>query len=107
MTNWIDIVPGGMQIGETARCFATVLLTSLPLSAVMFAMLRHAAGLGAASRATLAGSLVLAAMSASAMMLFHRLDASAMVLIWNLGVAFFIVALGAPYGRRLVSLRHW
>ena len=107
LTNWIDIVPGGMQTGETARCFATVLLTSLPLSVVMFTMLRHAAWLGAASRATLAGSLAVAAMSASAMMLFHRLDASAMVLIWNLGVALFIVALGAPFGRRLVFLRHW
>lgn len=107
LTNWVDIVPGGMQIGETARCFATVLLTSLPLSVVMFAMLRHAARLGAASRATLSGSVAVAAMSASAMMLFHRLDASAMVLVWNLGVAAVIVALGAPLGRRLISLRQW
>lgn len=107
LTNWVDIVPGGMQIGETARCFATVLLTSLPLSVVMFTMLRHAARLGAASRATLPGSVAVAAMSASAMMLFHRLDASAMVLVWNLGVAAVIVALGAPFGRRLAALQHW
>ena len=103
LTNWIDVGPDSMQLGETARCFATVLLTSLPLSVVTFTMLRHAAWLGAANRATLSGSLAVAAMSASAMMLFHRLDASAMVLVWNLGVAAFIVALGAPFGRRLDS----
>ncbi len=92
LTNWVALGPGGMQLGESARCFATVLVTSLPLSLALFAMLRHGALLGARAL-SLVASLAVAAMSAAAMSLFHRLDASAMVLIWNLGVAAVIVAL--------------
>lgn len=105
LTNWIDIGPDGMQLGETARCFATLLLTSLPLSLVMFAMLRHAAWLRP-NTVTLTGSVAVAAMSATAMALFHRLDASAMVLVWNLGIAALIVVLGSTLGSRLLLVRH-
>jgi len=103
LTNWVAIGPDGMQAGETARCFATVLLTGLPLSAVMIAMLRH----GAVVRPhalTFTGSLAVAAMSATAMMLFHRLDASAMILMWNLGTAALVLALGSLFGRRLLGV---
>jgi len=102
LTNWVDIGPDGIQLGETARCFATVLTTSLPLSLAMFAMLRHGSLLRA-NTVALTGSLAVAAMTATAMSLFHRLDASAMVLFWNLGVAVVIVALGSTRGRRLTT----
>ena len=38
------------------------------------------------------------------MMLFHRLDASAMVLIWNLGTAALVVSLGCLIGRRVLTV---
>ena len=69
----------------------------------MFAMLRNGAPLWART-ATLTGSLAVAAMSATAMSLFHSLDASAMVLIWNLGSAALIAALGSALGPRLVAV---
>ena len=53
----------------------------------------------------LTGSLAVAAMSATAMSLFHSLDASAMILMWNLGTAAVIVSLGSSLGRRLVAAR--
>lgn len=93
MTQWVAIGPEGVQLGESARCLATVLLTGLPLSLAMFAMLRG-------SVLTLTASLAVAAMSATALSLFHRLDASLMVLIWNFGVAALIVATGGWLGRR-------
>ena len=31
LTNWVSIGPDGMRLGEAARCFATLMLTSLPL----------------------------------------------------------------------------
>ena len=104
LTNWIDIGPDGMQLGEAARCFATVLITSLPLSLAMFAMLRHGAPLREGTVA-LTASLAVAAMSATAMSLFHSLDASAMILMWNLGTAAVIVSLGSSLSRRLVASR--
>ncbi len=45
LTNWISVGPDGMQMGETVKCFATLVLTSLPLSLIMLAMLRFAAPL--------------------------------------------------------------
>jgi hypothetical protein len=98
LTNWVSIGPDGVQLGETARCFATVLVTSLPLSLGMFAMLRRGAVLQANAIA-LTGSLAVAAMSATAMSIFHRLDASVMILVWNLGTAALVVLLGSLLGR--------
>lgn len=102
LTNWITLEPGGMRLGETARCFATLVLASLPLSLALLVMLRYAAPLRPTA-ATLTGSLAVAAMTATALSLFHDLDASVMILVWNLGIAFVMVGLGSLFGRRLFS----
>ena len=65
-------------------------------------MLRH----GAAVRPNLlivTACIAVAAMSATAMMVFHVLDASAIVLMWNFGITAVIVGLGAVFGRRLLD----
>lgn len=100
LAQWVSIGPQGIEVGETARCFATVLATSVPLSLAMFVMLRHGSMLNGAA-ATLTGSVAVAGMVAAAMSVFHSLDASVMILVWNLGTAGVIVALGACLGRRL------
>ena len=105
LVNWVNIGPDGVQLGETARCFATVLMTSLPLSLAMFAMLRHGALLSMSSL-SLTGSLAVAAMSATAMSIFHNLDATVMILIWNLGTAALIVVLGRLLAPRLAAAGH-
>lgn len=100
LTNWVSLGPDGVQVGETARCFTTVLMTSVPLSVGLFAVLRHGTLL-LASTAVLTGSLAVAAMSATAISIFHDLDATVMILVWNLGTAALIVALGGLLARRL------
>jgi hypothetical protein len=100
LTQWIAVGPDGMGLGETARCFATLVLTSLPLSLTLLVMLRHAAPLRPTA-ATLTGSLAVAAITASALSLFHVLDATVMILMWNLGTALVFVALGAAFGRSM------
>ena len=102
LTDWVDIDANGLRIGEAARCFATLVLTSVPLSLLMFVMLRHAAPLRPTPVA-LIGSLAVAAMTASALSLFHAFDASAMILMWNLGSVALLVGLGAFLGRKLFS----
>lgn len=86
-------------MGEAARCFATLIVTSLPLSLGLFVMLRHAAWLRPTA-VTLTGGLAVAAMTATALSLFHDLDATIMVLIWNLGIAAMIVGIGYVLGLR-------
>jgi hypothetical protein len=99
LTNWVSIGPDGMRMGEAARCFATLMLTSMPLSIALYVMLRHAAWLRPTA-VTVTGGLAVAAMTATALSLFHDLDATVMVLVWNFGVAAVIVGLGWLLGVR-------
>lgn len=102
LTDWVSIGPDGVLLGETARCFATLVLTSLPLSLAMLVMLRHA-GLLRPTAISLSGSLAVAAITATSLSLLHSLDATMMILIWNLGTAAMIVGLGGVVGRRMFS----
>jgi hypothetical protein len=102
LTDWVSLKPGGVSLGETARCFATLVLTSLPLTLALLLMLRYAAPLRPIG-ASLAGSLAVAAMTAAALSLFHALDATIMILMWNLGVAAIFVGLAGGFGRKLFS----
>jgi hypothetical protein len=102
LTDWIILDPDGMRPGETARCLATLVLTGLPLSLAMLVMLRHAAPLRPTG-ATLTGSLAVAAITATALSLYHVLDATVLILVWNLGTAALMVGLGNLFGRRLFS----
>ena len=98
LTNWVSIGPQGVAPGETARCFATMVLASGPLSLASAVMLRHSAMFRPISVITL-GALAIAAVTASALSLLHDLDATVLVLIWNVGAAAAIVAAGAMLGR--------
>lgn len=99
LTNWVSLGSSGIRLGEVANCFATLILTSLPLSIALFIMLRFAAWFRPTA-VTLMGSLAVAAMTATALSLFHAFDATIMILVWNLGVAAMIVALGGVFGIR-------
>lgn len=100
LTQWISIGPDGISLGEAARCFATLVLTSLPLSLAMLVMLRYAAPLRPTA-VTFMGSLAVAAVTAAALALFHNIDASVMILMWNVGTAAAFVGLGGLFGRRM------
>jgi hypothetical protein len=100
LTDWVSIGPDGVHLGETLRCFATLVLTGVPLAIALAVMLRHAALLRPVA-ATLAGALAVAAITSSALALMHDIDATAMILLWNLGTAAAIVAHGALFGSRL------
>lgn len=102
LTDWVSIRPGSITLGETARCFATLMLIGTPLSLAMLVMLRYAALLSPTPVA-MAAALAVAAISATALSLFHPLDASAMILIWTFGVAAVFVALAGLYGCRMFS----
>ena len=95
--------PDGVRTGEAARCFATLLLTSMPLSVAMLVMLRHAAPLRPEA-VSAAGGLAIAAMTSFALALLHDLDATIMILIWNLGMA---AVIAGPAGALGQSTLRW
>lgn len=100
LTNWIEIGPDGLSLGETARCFSTLVLTSVPLSLVLLIMLRHVARLAPAPVAV-AGGLAISAITAVALSLFHPVDATVMILAWNIGLTVVLLIGSASYGSRL------
>ena len=102
LTDWVSMSADGMRMGEAARCFATLLLTSVPLSIAMLVMLRHAAPLRPAA-VGVAGGLAIAAMTSFALALLHNLDATIMILIWNLGMAAMIAGLAGAFGRNALN----
>lgn len=98
LTDWVRMDPEGVRMGEAARCFATLLLTSVPLSITMLIMLRHAALLRPTAVSAV-GGLATAAMTSFALSLIHDLDATIMILLWNLGTAALIAGLASVFGR--------
>ncbi len=102
LTNWVSLQPGSLPLGDEAGCFALLVLTGVPLSLAMLVMLRHAALL-APTRVAISGGLAVAGVTATALSIFHNHDASALILIWNLGTAALLVALGGTFGRRMFS----
>lgn len=102
LTQWVSYDGAGMGMGETARCFATLALISLPLWLLMFLMLRRARPLREVLP-MLAGSLAVAAAAATAMDLIHPLDTSAMILLWNFGTGALIVLASALVSRRVLA----
>ncbi|MGC3028327.1 NrsF family protein [Burkholderia sp. DN3021] len=101
LTNWVEIGPDGLSPGETARCFATLALTGVPLSLTLLIMLRHAARL-APVPVVMAGSVAVSAMTAVALSLYHPLDATMMILAWNVGLTIVLLIASASYGARLL-----
>lgn len=66
LVQWISIGPQGVTLGEAARCFATLVLTGLPLSLALLVMLRYAAPLRP-SAVALTASLAVAGITATAL----------------------------------------
>jgi hypothetical protein len=98
--DWISIGPDGIRMGEAVGCFTSLVLTSGPLGVALIIMLRYAALVRSGPVAML-GGLAVAAITSTGLELFHDLDATIMILVWNLGTAALIIALGYLFGPRL------
>jgi hypothetical protein len=101
--DWVSLGPEGVRYGDELRCFAILVFTSVPLAVALAVMLRYAAMLRAGAVATM-GGLAIAAITASALSLVHNHDATAMILIWNLGTALVITGITSAFGRRIFGL---
>jgi hypothetical protein len=102
LTDWGSITLDGIRFGSTLDCFATSLAVTIPVAAVLFAMLRDAAHLHP-TMVGMMGGLAVGGIAATAMPLLHEHDVTIMVLLSNLGGAALIVALGAALGGRKID----
>ena len=100
LTNWVAIGPNGMSAGETADCFATLVIISLPLGLTAHLMLRHARHFATGGVAFMA-SLAISGVTAFAMTMFHALDASVLILAFNLVTTVAFLGAGLAFGTAL------
>jgi hypothetical protein len=96
--DWVSPGPDGIRLGEEVRCLVLLVLTSVPLALALAAMLRYAA-LVRGGTVAMMGGLAVAAITASALSLFHSHDATVLILVWNLGTTAVITALGSLFGQ--------
>ncbi|MBO9195375.1 DUF1109 domain-containing protein [Rhizobium sp. 16-449-1b] len=101
---WVELPPGAVTVEAASSCLLTLVVTSAPLSLMMIAMLRYAALLRPVG-ITLLGSLAVSGVTCSALAMFHPLDATIMVLGWNLGTAALLAGTASLLSRK-VSRRH-
>jgi hypothetical protein len=99
LTDWVSVGPQGLQLGDTAGCFAVIAMASVPIAIALAVMLRSAALINAEGVAVTAG-LAVAAITAAAHSLLHAHDATVLILAWNLGTAGLITGLGGSFGGR-------
>ncbi|PZR36657.1 NrsF family protein [Caulobacter segnis] len=97
---WTPVPPGAVTVSAASSCLSTMVLTSLPLSVLMLVMLRHTAALRP-TPVILMGSLAVSAITATALSMFHPLDATAMVLGWNLGTMLLFLGAAALFSRQV------
>jgi hypothetical protein len=102
LTDWMEIGADGLRLGEAVDCFATLVLISAPLSLAILVMLRYTALLEPA-RVAAVGALAVSTIAATALSLLHSLDATVMVLMWNLGIATLFVGLASVLGNKMLS----
>jgi len=102
LTDWVRIGPTGISLGETASCLATVMMVGLPLSLALLIMLRYVATLST-KPIVICASLAVAAITAVALSLLHPLDATVMILLWNIGVTLLFLGAGGRFERRLFA----
>lgn len=100
LTNWIGPDPSSLAASISIKCLLTIVLGSAPLAVVLFFMLRHARFVRTTATAGVA-AVAVAGLTVSALRTFHELDATAMVLIWNVGATAAITLVGALFGRRM------
>jgi hypothetical protein len=94
--------PAGLRLGGDP-CLRSILLISLPLGAVLFAMVRHAGPVRPVPTA-LAGGLTLAAAAEGGLTLFHDIEASLTDLLAHLLAVAIVIALSTSGARPLFRL---
>lgn len=102
LTSWVAISDGSVTLKAATTCLGIVAATSIPLAAISAIMLRHAARLQPRLVSLLA-ALAVTGTASFALNWFHQLEASALVLIWNVGMAAILSILATIYGHLFLA----
>jgi hypothetical protein len=100
VADWLVEGARGLRLGHSAECFQAILITSVPLGALLFVMVRHAGPVRPVATALAAG-LALAAVAEGGLTLYHDVEATLMDILVHLVAVAVVVGL-ATSGARVV-----
>lgn len=103
--DWVRAGPDGLILGTSFSCMGWIIAVSLPLSALLIVMIRHAAFVRPRLSLCL-GMLSTAALASGGLMLFHEVETTLMIFLWHGAAALILIGLagiGAPVFRRLAG----
>lgn len=104
LKTWLVYGPDGIEIRPDWVCFPSIVLVGIVPAIVIAVMLRRGAPL-TPHLTTALGGLAAAGLGDFGLRLFHTQDASAMVLVWQMGTIFVLVGLAGWLGRSLLDWR--
>lgn len=102
LAHWIEIPLGAPVVSDSVQCLKTIVMASVPLSLVIWLMLRRSRPLRPAATAWM-GGLAVAAFADTAHLLIHVVQASLLVLVINLVPIALIVMTCGLLGRRSLA----
>src|SRR5271156_1632198 len=99
IADWVVEGENGLQLGHSYECLGAILVTSVPLGALLLVMVRHAARVRRVPTA-IAGGIALAAIAEAGLTLYHHADATLMdILVHLLGISVVVGVSIAGSGR--------
>lgn len=99
LSDWLVEGENGLRLGHSYECFCAILVTSLPLGALLLVMLRHAARVRRIPTA-IVGGIALAAIAEAGLTLYHHADATLMdILVHLAGISVVVGGSIAGSGR--------
>jgi hypothetical protein len=103
LSHWVAFGDRTPNYALLASCVAILLATSVPLSVLLFWMLRST--VVRMRQTILATGLAAAGLTAAALNLLHAFDASIMILAWHLGTAALVILCDVIVGRIVLMRR--
>ena len=104
LRNGFGLQGADAPLGHSTHCFVFIVAVSVPLAALLFAMLRRASPLNPLPVAAL-GTLGVAASAAFLLEFFHPFDVTVIDLGMHLAAIGAVIAVGTTLRRQLLALR--
>lgn len=102
LMDWVKLGPDDASVQRAMDCAATLVLVSVPLSLAMCLMMRSVKFLRS-TETILCGALGVTGVTATALSLFHEIDATILILLWNLGTAGLLLIVGSMLRAKWLS----
>ncbi|MDE2133846.1 MAG: DUF1109 family protein [Alphaproteobacteria bacterium] len=105
LQGWISYGSAGLTLHPDWQCLPGIIMVGMGPAVAMAAMILRGAPL-APMTTTALGALAAGGLAEVGLRLFHQVDASLMVLVWQAGTVVGLTLIAGLFGRRVLRWRH-